>query len=701
MMTTLLNLALQVSILPPVSIPVPIVSHNVFTIILDGTTGISQLTNDDIKLIGSESTTGSACKPLLDMLTVAPRVFSCDELGPEGVVATLTAFADGQTASKNFTVIVADMTPPVLGTKNGIKLPIPSSGSLVLDPIILLSAEGSFDACGIDLNSLSVDPDRFTCDDLGSNEVQLSARDYSGNSAVTNARVEIFDNTAPTIKVFDKVAPIHLDELGWAIVDPFLLVHASDECGISSITSFPSEFTCKDLGLREITVIVEDIAGNNASVTLEVEVVDKIPPSIMISRDVELHLNASGVVDIDTSQLVDSVTDACGGPLYLNSEREVFSCKDIGMHEIKVTAQDKSGNLAHVLVNVMITDNIPPLIETVHDLKVTLNELGVAELDDPYVVIESLTDECGIASIKVEPQFFKCSDVGKTEIRVTAQDLFGNTVSVLTDVLIVDETSPFIKSASETVTLTLNEFGLIEVDPSQLIAFVNDACDPVAVEVEPEVFNCNDLGKQQVLITAQDNSGNTASVTANVMISDTTPPSIKAIEGMKLVLDNGLVELDSSLLVNETSDECGVISLNVEPKVFNCSDVGRKEVRITAQDTSRNTATVLTHVEIVDETAPVLVASDNVFLFQLDSNGSAHLDGTTLLNFDKSFDSCGIDLGSVSVEPKWVGCGDVGYSDVEIRAQDTSGNEAQVATSIIVQPMLHEIPSSDGAIYLP
>ncbi len=688
----------------PIPTPVPIVSHNEFTVILDGTTGTSQLSDDDIKLIGSQSTTTSPCKPFVDMLTVTPRLFSCDDLGPEGVVATLTAFADAQTASKNFTIVVSDATPPILGTKNSIELPLPSSGPLILDPTVLFSAEGSFDACGIDLDSLIVEPNQFTCDNLGINEVHLSAKDYSGNAARTTARVETFDNTAPIIRVFDKVAPIQLDDSGWARVDPLQLVHAFDECGISSITLFPSEFNCKDLGLREVTVRVEDVAGNEASVTLEVEVVVNIPPSIMISDNVELTLNSSGVVELDITQLVDSVTDACGDSLYVNVQQEVFSCKDVGMHEINVTAQDKSGNVAHVLANVTIIDNTAPFIETVCDLKLALNVLGVAELD-PYLVIESLDDACGISSVKVEPQAFNCSDVGKkTEVRVTAQDSFGNTVSALTDVIIVDEIPPFIKSATsdDAVTLTLNEFGLVEVDPAQLVTFIDDACDSVTVEVQPEGFNCNDIGKQEVLITARDNSGNTASATANVIISDVTSPSIKTVEGMELILDNGLVELDASLLKAEISDECGIMSLNIESKAFNCSNVGRNGVQIIAKDMSGNIATVVTHVMIVDETAPVLVAKDDDgFCFQLDSNGSAYLDGAVLLNYDKSFDSCGIDLESVSVEPKWLRCGDVGYREVEIRAQDTSGNEAKVVTSVVVEPFRHKVPSGDGNIYLP
>ncbi len=97
----------------------------------------------------------------------------------------------------------------------------------------------------------------------------------------------------------------------------------------------------------------------------------------------------------------------------------------------------------------------------------------------------------------------------------------------------------------------------------------------------------------------------------------------------------------------------------------------------------------------------MLVARDDAFFFQLDPDGSTYLDGTTLLDFDESFDSCGIDLETVSVEPKWLGCGDVGYRLVEIRAQDASGNEAQVVTSVLTEPLRHVVPSGDGIIYLP
>ncbi len=525
----------------------PLVSHNEFTITLNGTTGTSQLSDDAIKLIGSQSTTTSPYYPLVDIITVTPRLFSCDDLGPEGVAATLTAFVDGQMASKNFTIVVSDVTPPTLETKKSIKLPLPLSGPLILDPTVLFNAEGSFDACGIDLNSLIVEPNQFTCDTLGSNKVQLSAKDYSGNAAVTTVRVEIFDSIAPTISAFDKVDPIHLDDSGWARVDPLQLVHTFDNCGISSITSFPSEFNCEDLGLREVTVRVEDVAGNLASVAVQVEVAVSLPPSIMITDNVEpITLNSSGVAVLDIGQFLDSVTDACGNPLYTNAQQQqlTFTCKDVGIHEINVTAQDKSVNVAHVvLANVTIIDSTPPFIEAIHDLDLSLNALGFAELDDPYSVIESLDDACGISSVTVEPH------------------------------------------------------------------------------------------------------------------------------------------------------------------AFNCSNVGRNEVWITARDASGNVATAITHVKITDETAPVLVANDvdnNGFCFQLDSNGLAYVDAGVLLNDDETFDSCGIDLESVSVEPKWLGCDDVGYREVEIRAQDASGNEAKVVTSVFVEPMRHKLSNGDEeTIYLP
>src|SRR6185503_15623527 len=103
--------------------------------------------------------------------------------------------AAGNTATCNATVTVADNTPPTIACKN-IIVDLDSTGHASIVPTQVYQS-GS-DNCGT-VNLVSVTPNSFSCSNIGSNNVTLTANDGHGNATTCTAVVTVRDNTPPTI----------------------------------------------------------------------------------------------------------------------------------------------------------------------------------------------------------------------------------------------------------------------------------------------------------------------------------------------------------------------------------------------------------------------------------------------------------------------------------------------------------------------
>jgi hypothetical protein len=87
---------------------------------------------------------------------------------------------------------VQDTLPPVLACKNKVDLILDANGNATVSPAQLLN--GSFDNCGI--SSIFTSPSNFTTAQIGTNLVQVTALDGSGNTTSCTTKVVIASPTS-------------------------------------------------------------------------------------------------------------------------------------------------------------------------------------------------------------------------------------------------------------------------------------------------------------------------------------------------------------------------------------------------------------------------------------------------------------------------------------------------------------------------
>jgi len=106
-----------------------------------------------------------------------------------------TAFDEcGNASNCQQTIVVKDGKAPTLICETGLVIDISPSGSVTIDPNLLI-ASASDNCTPSPLLSFSLSPNTFTCDDVGLQSVSLFATDLDGNTTFCTTTVDIQDNT--------------------------------------------------------------------------------------------------------------------------------------------------------------------------------------------------------------------------------------------------------------------------------------------------------------------------------------------------------------------------------------------------------------------------------------------------------------------------------------------------------------------------
>jgi gliding motility-associated-like protein len=385
---------------------------------------------------------------------------------------------------------------------------------------------------------------------LGITAVSWTVTDAAGNKTTATQLVTVSDTIAP-----QNIAPSNVS----VTTDPNACTASnvalglpvnSDNCGVSSVThDAPANFP---LGTTTVTWHVTDYAGNSAVSYQQVFVFDNTPPLLIPPPD----------VNSDTCVFVlglPTVTDNCSFT-YSNDAPAVFPS---GTTTVTWTASDTSGNIVTAIQKVTFLDTVEPSI-TLQNENINLStDPGscVATAVDLGTVATS--DDCGVAGVSNNaPLQFP---VGTTLVTYTVTDTFGNISTKVQTVTVVDNEAPIALAKDVDVSLDGNgdiiiPWGLIDngssdncsiqsysiralgseliyVEQQRLTFKQGDPSLPVQVKAAENSKNkapasCDLIGKRTAVFLVTDGSGNTASTTFNLTVTDdlnscalSTPPN--------------------------------------------------------------------------------------------------------------------------------------------------------------------------------
>lgn len=438
--------------------------------------------------------------------SISQTVFGCGSLGANTVTFTAND-GHGNSATCNSVVNVVDNLPPTLVCKNKtLSLNAGGTATLLMSDVF----QSGTDNCGI-VNQVSVAPNTFNCNNLGTNTVTLTANDGHGNSGVCTASVTIEDHIAPVMLC--KPATLALNAAGQATLVPAQLNNGSyDNCGIGFLSLNKSVFTCADLGNNSVSLEGVDQSNNKALCYASVTIVDGISPQAKC-KNLSVNLGANGAVSVTPSQINNGSSDNCSFNLTLTPN--TFNCANIGSSTVVLRATDMSGNSASCTALLTVKDASAPAA-LCKNATVFLNSNGVASLGISQVDNGS-NDNCGISTKTLNLAEFSCAELsGSWTVTMTVKDFSNNIGTCNSSVTVKDALAP--TPVCENTVVHLGANGMAVVYPANLAGDSYDNCSVWSYSPTAKVYTTANLGNNNLNITVKDFSNNAATCTAVVTV---------------------------------------------------------------------------------------------------------------------------------------------------------------------------------------
>ena len=172
---------------------------------------------------------------------------------------------------------------------------------------------------------------------------------------------------------------------------------------------------------------------------------------------------------------------------------------------------------------------------------------------------------------------------------------------------IIDDSASTLSCSNQ--TLYLADAGILLLKPSNIIS----TCFPVSsTTLSKDTFDCSDIGTQTDTIRSIRQQGDTLTCVFNVTVIDTLKPRANKLLLTLALPVSGILLLTDSMIKTFFYDNCGINTVSASKTSFNCSNIGREKVLLTATDYSGNSISINATIEITpgfkgpDAVIPVL-----------------------------------------------------------------------------------------------
>ena len=412
----------------------------------------------------------------------------------------------------------------------------------------------------------------YTCVDIGPNAYSLSITDVSNVVSTCTGTVTIVDNLTPVVICKD-IPSLSLDETGNVSINTAQIDNGSfDNCAINLSLDI-STFDCTNVGVNNVVLTASDDEGNSADCNATITIIDN---------------NLNGQITEGTSSLlIDYTGSSCGVgdgcDANIPDVGTTFSCSD---------------NPVSNFSSFTFTDPTPPGV-IVTGIEVELFA-GCSTSTGSYSINGTLIEtlpadltDCD-CSCPLLPTTFTLNSPGGIANFVNGGD---NTLEfaapndgngficgyyanlTLTYISILTE------AECQTVTTTLDVNGSATVSALDVDNGTTDNCGIASYVLDKDIFDCADIGTNNVVLTVTDVNGNVATCNAVVTVEDNTALSaICPTSAPTVTLDaTGSAILTADALIGNSIGNCSTTETSPLTN-FTCADVGTQLVTLTVSD---------------------------------------------------------------------------------------------------------------------
>ncbi|MEQ1514823.1 MAG: HYR domain-containing protein, partial [Lysobacteraceae bacterium] len=539
-----------------------------------------------------------------------------------------------------------------------------------------------------------------------------SITDCSGNSSTVTQTINVADVTAPTISSIPSNVTVGCANLVPAVNT--LAVVASDNCNsILTVTSNDviTPGSCANRYSIARTYTVTDCSGNSTSSTQTITVNDITGPILIAPATQTLNVGSGVGCSVPMPDYISLVsataTDACGAGVITYQQLAPNAPGSLvigygGTRTIVIVATDACGNTSTTSFLLNLVDQTAP---TAICKSITVNlssTTGAGTVSiTPAMVNNGSTDNCSaVTLVSVVPSTLTCANVGTNTVTLTVRDDSGNTSTCTSTVTVNDITAPSIVCNAPITTTT----GVGNTQCGAVVTYtaptVTDNCSG-ATTVQTTGLASGSLfpvGVTTNTFVATDASGNTASCSFTVTVTDNTAPII--VCNAPIVTTTGAGNTQCGRVVTYTApigtDNCSGATTAQTAGLASGSlfPLGITTNTFVTTDVAGNTATCSFTVTVTDNTAPIAICK-SITVNLSSTPGAGTVSITPAMVNDGSFDNCS-PVTLVSVVPSTFTCANVGPNTVTLTVSDAAGNTSTCTSIVTVKDITAPVVTCFG-----
>lgn len=429
-------------------------------------------------------------------------------IGTTGVTCTATDAA-GNSSTKGFNVTVKDTTGPVFSnvpTDFQVEQTLPSTAISFTMPTAVDAVNGNRPVYCVPPVGSQLAP--------GVHTVTCTAEDLTGNTSTATFDITISDTTDPVID--NLPMPQTVEATGPAGAIATFTGTATDNIdGVLPLVCVPGSGSTFALGVNTVVCTATDAAGNTATASFTVTIVDTTPPAFtgVPATITEEATGPSGAAVTFTAPTADDIVD---GAVTVNCDYNSGDTFALGTTTVTCSATDNAGNSDSVTFDIIVEDTTGPAFADVPA------DFSVSESTDPAGTTVTYTDPTatdlvdGATTVTCAPASGTVFAVGDTTVTCTSTDAAGNTSTDDFVVTVVPRPAVAIASPADGGSYQQGQFVTADYTCTPDAGTTIDTC--VGTVADDSVIDTTTPGTRSFTVTATDALGGVTAKTVSYTV---------------------------------------------------------------------------------------------------------------------------------------------------------------------------------------